>query len=385
MNMAGDHPDFGLRIADFGLAPVVTPDPQSSTRNPQSRKGGFTLIELVVSMAITTVLMLGIGSAMLIASRAVPDAASPTGATVSAAQRCEQLTSDLQYAISINSRSATVIEFTVADRSGDGLPEVIRYEWSGTAGAPLTRQYNGGTAIEVLADVRDFALSYDLQTISTLIPQGNESAETILKSYCSTVSLDNYPIKSTEWYGQYFRPALPVDAVSWKVTRIRLLGRTDGSPAGECRVQLQQPTVGKLPSGTVLEEKTLVESSLLAGYQEQEFAFTHAGGLSATQGLCIVVKWIADAVACRLWGVNSNASTADSFLVKSADKGVSWTAPAGMSLLYTVYGTVTTSGPPQIQNTYYLKRVNMRLRTGSDTTTTVQTAVSMLNRPEVTQ
>jgi hypothetical protein len=336
-------------------------------------------------MAIATVLMLGIGSAMLIASRAVPDAASPTGAAVSAAQCCEQLTADLQYAISVNSRSATMIEFTVADRSGDSFPEVIRYEWSGTAGAPLTRQYNGGAAVEVLANVRDFALSYDLQTISTLIPQGNESAETILKGYSGTANLDNYPIKSSEWYGQYFRPVLPADAVSWKVTRIRLSGRTDGAPNGECRVQLQQPTVGKLPSGTVLEEKTLLESSLLAGYQEQEFTFTQAGGLSATQGLCIVVNWISDAVACQVWGVNSNASTPDSFLVKSTDKGVSWTAPAGMSLLYTVYGTVTTSGAPQIQNTYYLKRVNIRLRTGSDTRTTVQTAVSILNQPEVTQ
>ena len=36
-------------------------------------------------MAITTVLMLGIGSAILIASRAVPDAAGPTGAAVSVA------------------------------------------------------------------------------------------------------------------------------------------------------------------------------------------------------------------------------------------------------------------------------------------------------------
>jgi hypothetical protein len=159
---------------------------------------------------------------MLIASRAVPDAASPTGAAVRAAQGCEQLIADLQYATSINTSSAATIEFTVTDRSGDGFPEVIRYEWSGAAGAPLTRQYNGGAAVEVLADVRDFALSYDLQTISTLIPQGNESAETILKSYSGTASLDNYSIKSAESYGQYFRPALPVDAVSWKVTRIRL-------------------------------------------------------------------------------------------------------------------------------------------------------------------
>jgi hypothetical protein len=72
-------------------------------------------------------------------------------------------------------------------------------------------------------------------------------------------------------------------------------------------------------------------------------------------------------------------------MVKSTDGGASWTAPAGMSLLYTVYGTVTTLGPPQVQNTYYLTRVNIRLRAGADTQTTLQSAVRLLNKPEVTQ
>jgi len=60
-------------------------------------------------MAIATVLMLDIGSAMLIASRAAPDAASPAGAAVSAAQCCEQLMAELQYAISIDNRSAPAL------------------------------------------------------------------------------------------------------------------------------------------------------------------------------------------------------------------------------------------------------------------------------------
>jgi prepilin-type N-terminal cleavage/methylation domain-containing protein len=378
MSVTGDHPNPGLRIADCRFALLTT-------LNPQSKGRGFTLIEVVVSLGISAVLMLGIGSAMLFAARAMPDAASPTAAIVDAGGALEQLITDLQYAVSIKNKSATMIDFTVADRDGNDIPETIRYEWSGTAGATLTRRYNGGTVVTVLADVRDFALSCDLLTISTLVPQGNESAETILNSYDGTVGRDNYRMRSSEWYGQYFRPALPVDAVSWKVTRVRLSARTDGSPAGECRVQLQQATVGKLPSGTVIEEKTLLESSLLGGYQEQEFAFTQAGGLSPTQGLCLVVKWIADSVACQLWGFNANASTSDSFMVKSTDGGASWTAPAGMSLLYTVYGTVTTLGPPQIQNTYYLMRVNIRLRAGTDTQTTLQSAVRLLNKPEVTQ
>jgi prepilin-type N-terminal cleavage/methylation domain-containing protein len=383
--MASDHRHCGFRIADCRFAPAATLNPQSPIRNLQFRRRGFTLVEMVVSLGITSVLMLSIGGAMLLVGRALPDAKSTTGAIVDASSVVEQLLTELQYATTVNSRSATMIEFTVADRDGNDVEEVIRYEWSGTAGAPLTRQYNGKTAVQVLADVRDFALSYDLQTISTQIPQGNESAEIVLSSWSQQFHSDSFPIKSSEWYGQYFFPTPPADAVSWKVTRIKIYGRTDGLWWGESRVQLQTATAGKRPSGTVLEEKTLMEASLLTGFTEQEFAFYGVAGLSPTAGLCLVVKWIYDASACQLYGYHEGASTADSFLVKSTDKGVTWSAPSGYGLKYKVYGTVTTSGPPQVQYTYYLNRASIRVRTGTDTRATLQGAVRLLNKPEVTQ
>jgi hypothetical protein len=44
---------------------------------------------------------------------------------------------------------------TVPDRTdADALPETISYTWSGTAGAPLDRQYNGGTVASVLPSVQ---------------------------------------------------------------------------------------------------------------------------------------------------------------------------------------------------------------------------------------
>jgi prepilin-type N-terminal cleavage/methylation domain-containing protein len=356
----------------------VAPDHQDQFR-------GFTLVEMVVSLGIASVLLLGIGGAMLIAARAVPDAKSSTGAIVDASGVQEQLLTELQYATTVNSRSATMIEFTVADRDGNDVEEVIRYEWSGVAGASLTRRYNAGPIVPVLPDVRDFALSYDLQTISTQIPQGNESGEIVLRSWSQDLHSDNFPIKSGEWYGQYFFPALPADAVSWKVTRVRIYGRTDGLFVGESRVQLQTATAGKRPSGTVLEEKTLMESSLLFGLTEQEFTFYGVSGLLPTQGLCLVVKWIYDAVACQLWGYHEGASTPDSFLIKSTDKGVTWSAPSGYSLKYKVYGTVTTSGPPQVHYTYYLNRVRVRVRRGTDTQATLEGAARLLNKPEVSQ
>lgn len=349
----------------------------------QRYRGGFTLLELTVSTAVLSVIMVGLGSAMLIAGRALPQAQSANSATAGAADAAGQISAELQYATTVTQRSATMIEFAVPDRNGDSLAETIRYEWSGTPGAALTRRYNAQPAIEVLANVQEFTLSYGTETISEQIPQGNESAETILQEYKGTLSLGGYPIKDLEWYGQYFLPALPADAVSWRVARVVISARTDGASAGEARVQLQLPTAGQCPSGSVLEEKTLLESSLLAGAQDCEFAFSNVRGLSPQQGLCLVVKWVSDAVACQVWGQTKDVTATGGLLLKSTNRGTSWSSLSGQSLLYTIYGTVTTTGTPQIQNTHYLKAVGVRLRAGADGQSTVQTEVRILNRPEV--
>jgi len=350
-----------------------------------TRARGFTLVEMVVAVAVTSAIMLSLASAMLIAGRAMPDASSPAGACVAAAEAVEQMVTELQYAVSIDQRSANRIEFAVADRNADDVPETIRYEWSGTSGAPLTRQYNGGTVVNLLTDIREFNFSYDLKTITTEVPLANESAETKLVSYNSTQDLHDYPIKDTEWYGQYFLPVLPADAISWKVTHVLMYAKQDGPADGEARVQLQLATAGKYPSGIVPEEKTLLESALLSGYLEHEFTFSSTDELAPQQGLCIVVKWIANGTACKIRGRDKNVTASNLALAKSTNRGASWSALPNQSLLFTVYGTVTTAGAPQIQNTYHLNGVQIKLRAGSDGQSLVQTNVRALNGPEVTQ
>lgn len=336
-------------------------------------------------MGIMAVLMVAIGSAMLLAARAIPDAHSATGAIVESGTALEQIMTEVQYAITVENSSATMIEFTVADRDANGVDELIRYEWSGVAGAPLTRKYNGGTAVPVLADVHEFALSYDMEEMDPGNPQDNESGEMVLASFEAQNHTQDLPITSSEWYGQYFYPALPADAVSWKVTRVRLYGRTDGASTGESLVQLQLPTAGRLPSGTVLEAKTLMEASFLEGFTEQEFEFLTVTGLLPTQGLCLVIKWVYDPIACQLRGYHEGASTTDSFLVKTTDGGATWSAPAGYGLRYVVYGTVTTVGAPPVQSACCLHRVNIRLRAGTDSRATLQCGVRTLNIVEMAQ
>jgi len=353
--------------------------------SPRTTCRGFTLVELVVSMAITATIMLAIGSVMLLAARAMPDANSPARASIAAAGAVEQMITELQYAVSISQRSPTMIEFAVADRNADNTPEIIRYEWSGILGDPLTRSYNAGTLANVLANVHEFNLSYDLKTTTTEIPLANESPRTILLTYSSTKDLYDFPIKDTEWYAEYFMPGLPADAVSWSVTSVVLHAKTDGPVDGEARVQLQLPTVGNCPSGVVLEEETLLESTLLSSYLEQEFLFSGVQGLSPEQGLSIVVKWIAKGTACKLWGRNKNVTTTNAGLCWSSNRGVTWVPLPGQSFLFTVYGTVTTAGEPQVQSTYHVDGVRVSLRAGDNGQSTIHTGVRILNRPEVSQ
>jgi len=136
------------------------------TLSAPTRGRGFTLAELVVSMVVMSILMVGLGSAILIASHALPDGERPATRIVQSASVAGQIVEELRSAIWIREHTATSVEFAVPDRDGDGNAERIRYAWSGTSGDPLTRQYNGGKVVDVLDDVNVFDLGYDLKAVT---------------------------------------------------------------------------------------------------------------------------------------------------------------------------------------------------------------------------
>ena len=133
-------------------------------RQPPTRLSGFTLIELVVSMAIGFLLLGGMGSAILIASHALPARNTAPDAILRAADVVEQMAGELHCAVTLGQRSATDVEITVPDRDGDLATETIRYTWAGKPGDPLKRKYNGGIPVKVAEDVQEFELSYVIQS-----------------------------------------------------------------------------------------------------------------------------------------------------------------------------------------------------------------------------
>jgi hypothetical protein len=123
----------------------------------------MTLVEVLVSAAILAILMGGMASAVVLTSRAVPTTSatrSEAEVQASVAKALDQIEADLLCAKTITELTATAITMTVADRGhGAAGDETIRYAWSGVVGAPLTRQYNGGTAMAVVEGVRSLVLS----------------------------------------------------------------------------------------------------------------------------------------------------------------------------------------------------------------------------------
>ncbi len=129
------------------------------------RRRGFTLAEMIVSAAILSLLAATMMSAVLIASHALPVSDRASAVNAEAVEAVDQIAADLMYAVTLTEPGSEAITCTVADR-GHGAPgdETIRYAWSGTAGDPLTRSYNGATPVTVCPSVRSFSISYTKTT-----------------------------------------------------------------------------------------------------------------------------------------------------------------------------------------------------------------------------
>lgn len=127
-------------------------------RTARTRRG-YTLIEMVLAAAAASLLMGGLASALLISGKTMTADGPASSDANRAGLVLGQVGRDLRHALRFSERTATATTFAVPDRTGDGKPETIRYSWSGVLGAPLLYQYNGGTAVSVLSDVKQFRLS----------------------------------------------------------------------------------------------------------------------------------------------------------------------------------------------------------------------------------
>jgi hypothetical protein len=126
----------------------------------------YTFVELVATMAASTVLVGGLASTAMISSRAISTDVSAGSDSNRSTLALARLASDVRQAMRFTERTASAITVIVPDRDGDLNHEKIRYSWSGTIGDPLLYKYNNEPAVTAVADVRQFDLTAVTRSIT---------------------------------------------------------------------------------------------------------------------------------------------------------------------------------------------------------------------------
>lgn len=134
--------------------------------NKATRRSGYTLIEMVLALAITTTLLMGMSASIVIASRTISDGLDVVGLALRTSDVLGEVNSDLSMAQAFVDRSDSAVTFSVPDRDGDGKSDVVRYWWTGPADGRLMKQINDGPEVSLAEDVRQFALTYGLSTMA---------------------------------------------------------------------------------------------------------------------------------------------------------------------------------------------------------------------------
>jgi hypothetical protein len=343
------------------------------------RRPAYTLIEVTLAMGITTVVLLGAQSAVIIASRAIPSGTSGPSAVAAASGAMSSIADDLAVATTFSALTATTVEFTVPDRDGDALADTIRYSWSGTAGAPLERRFNGGTAVTVAAGVQDLILEYERALVNAPTTY-TDSAEGTLFLYSPSSPVNVGVVASNKWWAQYFNPTLPAEARSWSITRAFFNGKRNSGNTGRAKAQIR-PDAGGSPGPQVLGEVLLLESTMDSNFAVVTASYSSVGGLTPGEGVWLVFQWVSDTQAFDIQYKSGTGVGADAPLKSSINNGATWLASANCQLPLLVYGTV--NGPAAAQTQHLLTGVKCRLRVGPSARDSISQTWRVLNKPVV--
>lgn len=131
----------------------------------RSNPGGYTLVELVVSLATASILTIGLASSLYVSNRTL-DGSEYASTRNKAADIQNDMCVDLNLATGFDTTAPDLVSFTVPDRNNDAIPETIAYSWTGLPDAKLQYSFNGSQPVTLLDNVQDCDFAYQLRTIA---------------------------------------------------------------------------------------------------------------------------------------------------------------------------------------------------------------------------
>lgn len=351
-------------------------------RDPR-RSAGLSLVELMISLTIMSLLMAAMGSTVLLATKALPDPTSQTFTILQSGQVADDIAEELRYAVKFTQRLPNLVEFTVADRDNDQNPETILYQWSGTPGDPLIRQYNSGTVVNVLDSVQQFNLTYDIRSVVDTAAQQPviEGAEQVFiqQDNGNIGDAGGHIIKAGLSSAQYFMPTLPTDAVSWKITRVQCFGVNEGGMSSTLQVSVRSRAPGGEPSGTVVDEVLIPEAEITATEAWNEIVFANASGLDPAVGYFIAFMQYSGSATTLVLQLGGSGPAYPNTTYYHND----WSEDTTKDIWLWVWGTVSAPDsswvPPTID---HLQTVMIGLQAG-DLATAIEIETEVLNLPVV--
>lgn len=304
-------------------------------------RSGHTLLEMMLSLVLLSIVMASVGSAVMFASNAIPDEDSPVGSMLRDSGVLSRIAEDLALAQFVIEQTDHAVTIVVPDCTGDGIPDRIRYAWSGVRGEPLFYQLNDISAVVLLDSIQAFSLDYTTANqTQTVMGELDLHGATKIAEYKEDTLVAYTAVTSSDWLGQPIAPTFDDDVVSFRVTKIELHGAewdgvTDSTdPAvgieikgydafsglGATTYTTAQLLRGDL-TGSLKEAVILSSNPIVAG---EKFALICYRDSSTTAGTRLTSNYAA--------GINK---------LTSRDSGASWDTDADSSLLYSIWATLT--------------------------------------------
>ncbi len=308
----------------------------------------FTLVELVAAMAIVSVLMLAIGSALSFSIKATSGQGMIDQTNLmNSADAADQIADDLHVAMNFSEHTANSVAFTIPDRNNNGLPEQVRYAWDGTPGHSLTRQFMPAatpvltaanatyTPVALLPGVNSFNLSYLFRQVGPApITDG------LIASHDAATGTD-VNIDANNWVCEYFVPVLPIGATTYSITRVTFGIRSNAATDGILKVRLTTADASHHPLAT-LEEQPLYESALSSVIEFTEVDFKNVSNQPAGTGLCLMVGGTSGTGTFATIKRESSATTllSGAYWSSSTNGGSTWSTGVNTNCMrFYVYGT----------------------------------------------
>ncbi len=344
----------------------------------RARRGGFSLLEMVVTMGVLALVMTVMTSIMMTTAKALPsatDADVRLDADDRALREALWLVADGKQ---VTANATNKLAIMAPDVDGDASDDDVTFTFAGSAGNPLVMQL-AGTDVALVRDVQEFAFEFARSTRTVSQVSGTyETSEMLLDGWSGPVSATR-TCSLTRTLAMRLAPQLPHDATQYRITRARYFVRPVSGKTCAVGLLIADATAGGMPD---ISRVRFTVSTTITGLP--------AAGAWANQSMASNTYWHAASERPFLWagttnrtaeyelGVDTLAPHAGEFVYQQT-RGATEIASGG-AMLFEVYGVVRR---PATTTTTKTVATALMMKVTKVDGTVVRATVPLRNEPEV--